>query len=115
MIFNITLLTTLSAVALITGCATADSYRNTPTSKICVDYLTLPSININHGARAEELSRRGENCNEYMGIAKSRRDADNAFQNSMRTLQQSSQPQQIRTPVQTQCYRNGSYVNCTSY
>lgn len=108
-------LSLISIVLALLGCATADTYRNTPTSKLCVDYLTLPSININHGARAEELSRRGENCNEYMGLARARRDADNAFENSMRALQQSSQPQQIRTPTQTTCYRNGQYVNCTSY
>ena len=110
-----TLLITLSAVVVLAGCATADTYRNTPSSKLCVDYLTKPSININNGARAEELSRRGENCSGYTGMAQARRDADNAFVNSMRSLQQSSQPQQITTPVQTQCYRNGAYTNCTSY
>lgn len=108
-------LSLLSVVVVLGGCVTADSYRNTSSSKLCIDYLTLPSININHGARAEELARRGENCGAYMGMAKARRDADNAFENSLRSLQQSSQPQQIRTPTQTTCSRNGQYVNCTSY
>jgi hypothetical protein len=103
------------AVIVLAGCATADTYRNTPTAKLCIDYLTLPSVNINHGARAEELSRRGENCNDYMGAASARRAADNAFENSLRSMQQLNQPQPVRTPVQTQCYRNGAYVNCTSY
>ena len=100
-----TLLITLTVVGVLAGCATADTYRNTPSSKLCIDYLTLPSMNINHGARAEELSRRGENCSGYMGMAELRRDAN----------RDANQPQQIRTPVQTQCYRNGAYVNCTSF
>ncbi len=104
----------LTFVIILCGCATADSYRNTPTSKLCLDYLTLPSINVNHGARAEELARRGENCSEYTGMARARRDADNAFQNSMRALQQSGQ-QQTNRPTQTTCVRNGNIVNCNSY
>ncbi len=104
-------------VIFLGGCVSADYYRNTPSSKLCVDYLTLPSVNINHGARAEELARRGENCDQYMGAAQARRNADASFENSMRLLQQQpqTQPQQIRQPIQTQCSRNGQYVNCTSF
>ena len=41
--------------------------------------------------------------------------ADAIFLNQMNVIQQQQQQQQIKTPVQTQCYRNGQYVNCTSY
>jgi|GEM_PF-4390719 len=95
------------------GCVSADFYRNTASSKLCIDYLTLPSLNINHGARAEELARRGENCEQYMGIAQTRKNTDTAFENSLRSLQQPP-AQQIKTPIQTTCYRNGQYTNCTT-
>ena len=41
----------------------------------------------------------------------------NQFNNlqQQQLLQQSIQQQQIRTPVQTTCFKNGQYVNCTSY
>lgn len=42
--------------------------------------------------------------------------ADTAFMNYMGTQQMlQQQQQQIRTPVQTNCIRNGQYTNCTSY
>jgi len=42
--------------------------------------------------------------------------SDAAFMKYMGAMQQQQQQQQqIRTPVQTNCVRNGSYTNCTSY
>jgi len=48
--------------------------------------------------------------------------SDAAFMNSLAVMQrqqqiqlQQQQQQQIKTPIQTNCYRNGSYTNCTSY
>ena len=38
-----------------------------------------------------------------------------AFMNALGAMQQQQQVQPIRTPVQTNCYRNGAYTNCTSY
>lgn len=39
-----------------------------------MDYLTLPSYNINQGERAAELARRGESCQGYVAAAKSRQE-----------------------------------------
>lgn len=102
-----TALTALFAIALLSGCA-ADRYRNTPSAKLCTDYLSSPSINLNRGDREAELARRGENCAAYVGYA-------------------SSQPQPViiappvRTfvpapvPKQVNCFsvRNGSNVSTT--
>lgn len=83
----------VSTCGLISGCATADTYQNTPTSKLCLDYLTKPSANFNHGARAEELARRGESCNSYLGAAEIRRKVDSATDDAvMSTFNRMAQP-----------------------
>jgi hypothetical protein len=111
---RLSLISIVPIVLALTGCATADSYRNTPTSKLCIDYLSLPSMNLNHGARAEELARRGENCNQYMNAAAARRSADAAFDQTLRTMQQSNPTPTIPMPIQTTCRRVGQYTNCTT-
>jgi hypothetical protein len=40
-----------------------------------MDYLTLPSYNINQGERAAELARRNESCASYATAAKLRQEA----------------------------------------
>lgn len=102
-------------VAVLGGCATAETYKNTPTAKLCVDYISLPSINLNHSARAEELARRGEDCNQYIGAAKARIDANAAFDNALKNMQKSNPPPQIPMPTRTTCQKNGQYLNCTTY
>ena len=104
---------TLSSL-LLHGCMTAQDYARTPTSKLCLDYLTLPSMNVNHEARAEALAQRGENCAAYTGAAAARRDADRAFENSLQMMQQSSQPS-INYQQGTHTYLiNGKYTTCTT-
>lgn len=61
----------LVAVASLSGCA-ADRYRDTPSARLCMDYLTAPAINLNRSAREAELRRRGENCSAYATIAAQR-------------------------------------------
>lgn len=39
-----------------------------------MDYLTLPSYNINQGERAAELAKRGESCQGYVAAAKLRQE-----------------------------------------
>ncbi len=102
-------------VAFLYGCATADSYKNVSTSKLCLDYLTYPSVNINHGAREKELARRGEKCGDHLEVARARREADNAFRKSLDSMQESLKPRQQNTPTQTTCYQNGKFINCTTY
>jgi hypothetical protein len=99
------------------GCATntADSYRNTPTAQLCMDYLTLPSYNINQEARAQALANRGENCSSYTGVARTRIEANSAMQNSLNALQQQGVQQQITPQQGTRTYiRNGKIITCTT-
>lgn len=78
---------------------------------------------INEAYRAKQITEaqaKSMAWDSYMRTIQASNDrADAAFMNQMNALQQQQiqqqQQQQIRTPVQTQCYRNGAYVNCTSY
>ena len=108
-------------IFILQGCMTAQDYAHTPTSKLCLDYLTLPSMNVNHEARAEALAQRGESCAGYTGAAAARRDADRAFQNSLQMMQQGMQPavnyqQGTHTYIingrQTTCTTTGTMTNC---
>lgn len=104
----------VGSIFILNGCAVNKDYSSAPSSKLCMDYLTYPSANIYQNARAQELARRGENCQEYMGMARARREADAQYENSLNNLQKAGQPQQ-RTPTRTQCTGSGMFVNCTSY
>lgn len=62
--------------ALVTaGCATVgrlsdpDYFRKQSSMQLCMDLLSTPTLNVNRGARMEELARRGENCSQYTGQA----------------------------------------------
>lgn len=63
-------------ISLLAGCAVSSGgYSRTSTDKICMDYLTLPSYNINQGERAAELARRNETCSAFIAAAKLRQEA----------------------------------------
>ena len=47
--------------------------------------------------------------------ARSKAASDAAFMNLMQIQQQQQILQQQRTPIQTNCVRNGQFTNCTSY
>ena len=68
------------------GCSSSSSIRQAPTARLCVDYMTFPSANIWQSERADELARRGADCNPYLGVAASRSQADRAFEASLENL-----------------------------
>ena len=71
---------------IIQGCATSDSFRNTPDAKLCIDYMTFPSFNIWQGAREEEIARRNLDCSPYVSIAANKRRANEDLEDSLRDL-----------------------------
>lgn len=75
------------SVFLIACAVPSGGYRNTPSSKLCVDYMTLPSANINQSERAAELARRGENCSGYLGVAQVKQQSDQQMINNLRQIQ----------------------------
>jgi hypothetical protein len=46
-------------------------------AKLCTDYLSTPSFNVNKSARREAISRRGLNCSPYAANAEEIADARN--------------------------------------
>ena len=59
-----------SAIFLLTGCAGNPSYLQSESFEfICVDQLTQAQSGASHDARAQEIARRGENCDQYVGRA----------------------------------------------
>lgn len=66
----------LLLITLLASCAVSSGgYSNTSTDKLCMDYLTLPSYNINQNERVAELNRRNESCKGYLSAAKARLEA----------------------------------------
>lgn len=95
------------------GCATAPGgYRSTPTAKLCMDWLTFPSYNINQSERANELARRGENCQGYAGVAQVRNQSNAQAENSLRYMQQQGQP--AAPSNRTYVMPGGKMMNCTT-
>lgn len=106
-----------SMVLLLAGCATDPAiYRTQSSMKLCMDYLTVPSFNVNQGARAEELARRSENCSQYFGAANAQRQNDERFERSLRALSTSAPPQPgVGYQQGTHTYMiNGKTVTCTT-
>lgn len=104
----------LLAGFILSGCAALtgpDYYKNTSTYEICRQLMTLPSMNVNHGARTAELSRRGENCGAPSDLAAAQRQADQQLMQNLRPVQ----PQQPAYQQGTHTYFfNGKYVTCTT-
>ena len=74
---------------LLAGCAKPPGYYAKQSSvELCMDYLTLPSANINQSARAAELARRGEDCSVYSGAASARNKANANFERTLRSMSQ---------------------------
>ena len=82
--------------------------------QLCVDYMTLPSINFNQGTRAQILAERGENCAAYTGVAAAKGSGDAALMNYMQMMQQGSQ-MSAPQPSNNRSYNfNGKTMNCTT-
>jgi hypothetical protein len=102
------------------GCARDPSYYQAQSSmELCMQYLTLPSINIHQSDRARELARRGENCAAYVPAANARNRSNADFERSMMLLQQGTQmmtpPQPSYQNTVPRTYNmNGRTVTCTT-
>jgi hypothetical protein len=105
-----------SAVCLLMplGCALVptDTFRNTPSAKICLDYLTTPTYNVWRAAREAELARRGENCSAYAAQAvQMRQGADAAeMELGLRLLQPPAPPRAQQCQWQQNANGTGSMV-----
>ncbi len=56
--------------------------------KLCVDYMSLPEINIYQADRAAAIQRRGIDCSPYIEMARLKSQRDDAFQETLFRLNQ---------------------------
>jgi hypothetical protein len=82
------------------ACASSDPsrYLNTPEATLCIDYMSLPSANINQAAREQAIRVRGINCSYYVGAAQSRAAANANLQNALMGLHRGTT---YRQPIST--------------
>ena len=75
---------------LLSSCMTAEEvrmkYDNQPEMQLCVDYLSLPDINIWQSDRAAAIQRRGIDCSPYIDMARLKSQRDDAFQQTLQDL-----------------------------
>ena len=80
-----------AVLILLVGCATQDEmiqkFANQSDAKLCLDWMTLPSINIWHPEREAEIQKRGIDCSRYGNIAGSRGAADDRFERNLERMQ----------------------------
>ena len=93
--------------------------RNPDSSDVRAFYANLDAIAEAYRAKkitdAQAKVYAYDAFNKTIQAGNDRSDAASAnYLNALGAMQQKQQ-QQIRTPVQTNCYRNGAYTNCTSY
>ena len=110
---TIMLLRQLAIAALgvsLVGCQTPADVSAYSDYRICRAHILRPPLASSDVLLEadRQVRLRGLDCSKYAD-AIMRQDESNT-----RALLQLSQPQQQK-PIQTQCWRNGIYVNCTSY
>jgi hypothetical protein len=60
----------IGTALLLVGCfRTAEDFANTPSPKLCIDYLNSDALNFERDAMEQALARRNEDCSAYVGAA----------------------------------------------
>ena len=106
----------LTVALALFGCASPDEIRNNirqlSDGQLCLQYMTLPTINFVHIYREEEMRNRGLDCWKYGNVAAERAKADAAFQgnNNVTQPQQQIIIQQQFNPAA--CIQDGGGTFC---
>ena len=74
----------LLAFLFLTACGA--NYMQQSEQQLCMDYMTLPSYNVNQSAREQALYSRNIDCNRYVNAARARIESDAAFDNLLQGL-----------------------------
>lgn len=105
------------SVAMLTACG-SEYYRKQSTMELCMDYMTLPSANVNQGTRARVLAERGADCSQYVGAASARNSANVTTLQNLQQIQRNSAPPTTNSKTyiingrQTNCITTGNVTNC---
>ena len=101
----------VSIASQITACAIDPKmYEDTPSPKLCIDYLNSGTLSPFREAREAELKRRGENCSTYLEAAQARREAD---MREAQIRQQQSSQSNLKCATRPDGW-GGSTTNCKS-
>lgn len=103
----------LAILLLLAGCGTTETFKHTPVSKLCTDYLSYPAMNVWQGAREAELARRGESCQDYTEaglVARQLRQQET--ETAIRLLTPPPPPAPLPRPVQ--CRTTCAYGACNT-
>ena len=85
--------------------------------QLCMDLLTLPSMNVNRSKRIRVLSQRGEDCSRYTGAAAAQNRRDRNFQKMLQNLQRTTTPNYSTSTYKQGTHQyiiNGKVTTCTT-
>jgi hypothetical protein len=92
----------ISSIFLLNSCMTAEQarihYDNMSPMQLCMDYLTLPDLNIHQSDRAAAISRRGIDCRPYLNMAQQKSARDDAFMQALEQIQRMNTPNSYYSP-----------------
>ena len=83
---TVLLFTLIMISSLNTNAESIDYYMQMNEAKLCIDYMTFPSYNINQGKREQAIQRREINCSAYAGVAASKAQSDRDLEDALRAL-----------------------------
>lgn len=77
----------LGSMCIFFGCASTEEVRQSLITKsdraLCMEYMTLPTLNLHQSARESEIKRRGIDCWQYGNVTEERRKADTYFKKKL--------------------------------
>lgn len=111
----------LSAVVLLQGCASQQevlgNLRAKSDRQLCMEYMTLPSMNFYHSEREAVIRERRLDCWKFGNIAEERRKADAEFQRGLQGNR--VVPQQVIIQQQNNnpnaCIQDGGGIYCPNH
>jgi hypothetical protein len=112
-IFAITLIT-----SLIGGCAVTEEevkeLVRLNDRQICMEYMTLPSLNRLQDAREQIIRKKGIDCWRYGNVTAMKNRADAEFSKSIRDIAPPPPPPTPSTTRTTNCVRVDDGMRCTT-
>ena len=110
---NIVLTIVTSFVFL--ACTSTEELYTMSNQKLCMHYLTKPSINIYHSRVGNILFERNEDCSRYVAAAQLVIEKERQTMEYLRKIGESGKPRPLNTQQGTHTYTiDGKLVTCTT-
>ena len=108
LISKVKFLTLIPLLGVMLSCTSASTIATDSDMQLCSDYLSYPDYNIWHDTRAREISRRGIDCTQYLGIANQRIKANQAAQQVLQGIANTGTTNNTNT-YKEYCIKKGEY------